>query len=187
MRRLAPVTGASSCHLAIPLFLLAAGLLHAEQLPIRAYTTAEGLAHNHINRIRRDSRGYLWFCTDGGLSRFDGYQFTNYTTEDGLPHPWVNDLVETRDGTYWIATDGGICRFNPKGSPGKQSRVAGPAALAEPIFRVYRPSPQNDASRVNALAEDPSGGIWCATYAGLYRFQQAKDEVAFEFVDVGLP
>jgi ligand-binding sensor domain-containing protein/signal transduction histidine kinase len=184
---LAPVTRRSVSDFVIPLLLLLTGLTPAEQLPIKTYTTAEGLAHNHINRIRQDSRGYLWFCTDGGLSRFDGYQFTNYTTEDGLPHSWVNDLVETRDGTYWIATDGGVCRFNPKGSRIKQSREDSPAALAEPMFVVYRPSSQNDASRVNALAEDASGAIWCATYAGLYRFQQSEGKVAFEFVDIGLP
>jgi signal transduction histidine kinase/ligand-binding sensor domain-containing protein len=55
------------------------------------------------------------------------------------------------------------------------------------MFLVYRPNSQSDASRVNALAEDRSGAIWCATYAGLFRFQQSEDKVAFEFVDVGLP
>jgi ligand-binding sensor domain-containing protein/signal transduction histidine kinase len=159
----------------------------AEQLPIKGYTAAEGLAHNHINRIRQDSRGYLWFCTDGGLSRFDGYRFTNYTTEDGLPHPWVNDLLEARNGSYWIATDGGICRFNPNGSPQRQRPAGEGATAAQPLFRIYRPSLQEDASRVNALAEDPSGGIWCATYAGLYRLQQLNDKEQFESVDVGLP
>ena len=134
MRRLAPVTGPSGSHFAIPLLFLASGFMSAEQLPIKAYTTAEGLAHNHINRIRQDSRGYLWFCTDGGLSRFDGYRFTNYTTEDGLPHPWVNDLLEARDGAYWIATDGGVCRFNPKGFSRKQSHSNARAGGAEPMF-----------------------------------------------------
>jgi hypothetical protein len=32
-----------------------------------------------------DSRGFLWFCTNEGLSRFDGYGFTNYSTDQGLP------------------------------------------------------------------------------------------------------
>src|SRR5215469_10372522 len=187
MRRLAFVTAASTCRLAIPLLLLVAGFLHAEQLPIKAYTSAEGLAHNHINRIRQDSRGYLWFCTDGGLSRFDGYQFTNYTTDDGLPSPWVNDLLETRDGAYWVATDGGVCRFNPNGSRRKKAADGGSVAVAEPMFLIYRPSSGADASRVNALAEDPSGRFWCATYAGLCRFEQANGKPAFEFVDIGLP
>ena len=47
----------------------------------------------------------LWFCTDEGLTRFDGYRLTSFTIRDGLPHPWVNDLIETRDGTLWIAME----------------------------------------------------------------------------------
>lgn len=38
----------------------------AERLPVRLYTTADGLAQNAVNRIARDSRGFLWFCTDEG-------------------------------------------------------------------------------------------------------------------------
>src|SRR5437667_3690869 len=89
----------------------------AERLPLKTYTTADGLAHNVINRIVRDSRGFLWFCTADGLSRFDGYSFTNYGTAEGLPHPMVNDLLETRSGEYWVATNGGLVKFNPRGVP----------------------------------------------------------------------
>src|SRR5262252_6141033 len=76
----------------------------AEQLPVKTYTTADGLLRDSVYRIKQDSRGFLWLCTDGGLSRFDGYRFTNYTMSDGLPAPLVNDLVEGTDGTIWIAT-----------------------------------------------------------------------------------
>ncbi|MBS1786109.1 MAG: hypothetical protein JST85_00200 [Acidobacteria bacterium] len=64
----------------------------AQQLPLKSYTTADGLAHNGVNRIVKDSRGFLWFCTEEGLSRFDGYTFTNYGVEQGLPHPVVRIL-----------------------------------------------------------------------------------------------
>jgi len=67
----------------------------AERLPPQAYTTAEGLPHNEIKKIVRDSRGFLWFCTGDGLARFDGYSFTNYGTAEGLPHGRVTDFVET--------------------------------------------------------------------------------------------
>jgi ligand-binding sensor domain-containing protein len=77
---------AISC-LILPLLFLGPDVMSAEQLPIRTYTTPEGLAHNHINRIRQDSRGYLWSCTDGGLSRFGGYRFTNYTTRGRIASP----------------------------------------------------------------------------------------------------
>ncbi len=148
----------------------------AEQLPIHAYTTADGLAHNHINCIRQDSRGFLWFCTDEGLTRFDGYQLTSFTTREGLPHPWINDLIESRDGTLWIASDGGVSRFNPKRS-----------SAAEPAFVTYLPDQHPDARRVNALAEDASGAIWCATYNGLYRLDRVGSNVRFSWVDIGLP
>ncbi len=90
-----------------------AGSAHAERLPIKAYTVESGLAHNRVKRIVQDSHAFLWFCTAAGLSRFDGYQFTNYTTENGLPSLSINDLVEGEDGVYWIATNSdGVIRFD---------------------------------------------------------------------------
>src|SRR2546427_8756227 len=100
--------------LALALVLLGSLPSHPERLPIKNYTTADGLAHNNVNKIVRDSRGFLWFCTEEGLSRFDGYSFTNFGMEQGLPHPSVNDLLETRGGDYWVATGGGLVSFNPK-------------------------------------------------------------------------
>jgi ligand-binding sensor domain-containing protein/signal transduction histidine kinase len=148
----------------------------AEQLPVQVYTTADGLAHNHINCIRQDSRGFLWFCTDEGLTRFDGYRLTSYTTRDGLPHPWINDLIETRDGTLWIASDGGVSRFNPKGP-----------STGDPMFITYIPDQHPDARRVNGLVEDASGAIWCATYNGVYRLDRSGSNLKFQWVDIGLP
>jgi hypothetical protein len=108
--------------------------------PLTTYTTADGLPHNVINKIVRDSRGFLWFCTEEGLSRFDGYGFTNYGTSEGLPHPGVNDILETRGGEYWVATDGGLVRFNPRGVPASRIVYANEApANAPPMFAVVVP------------------------------------------------
>src|SRR5215475_11871702 len=106
--------------------MIVAVSISAERLPVKTYTTSDGLPRDEINRIRQDSRGFLWFCTNDGLSRFDGYGFTNYTTDDGLPHRAVNDLLETRDGAIWVATGNGLARFNPKG---QRSPSTGNAAL----------------------------------------------------------
>ena len=89
-------------------FLLAAIIFlfslfaQGEKLSFKTYTTSDGLAHDRVNRIVRDSRGFLWFCTSEGLSRFDGYEFKNYTQDDGLPHRSILDLLETRDGNYGV-------------------------------------------------------------------------------------
>jgi ligand-binding sensor domain-containing protein len=60
------------------LCLLLPLLVHAEQLPIRIYRAADGLARELVQTIVADKNGYPWFGTDYGLSRFDGYALTNY-------------------------------------------------------------------------------------------------------------
>jgi ligand-binding sensor domain-containing protein/two-component sensor histidine kinase len=170
---------------AIPMVLLVAALSFAEQLPIRVYTVSEGLAHNHINRIRQDSRGFLWFATDGGLSRFDGREFTRYTVADGLPHPWVNDLIEARDGTWWVATDGGVVQFNPRGTS-ERDRKPGQGA-GPPMFKVLGPPGPQEARRVNSLAEDKDGSLLCATYDGLYRLRRTSGTFEFIKLELGPP
>src|SRR5262249_1956390 len=122
------------------------------------------------------SRGFIWIATDEGLSRFDGYEFVNYTTAHGLPHRWVNDLIETQRGDDWVATDGGVCRFDPTKAPASNS-----------AFTCYHPGPSQDANRVNALAVDATGAVWCATYDGIYRIEIAQGRVTFTHADIQMP
>src|SRR5438067_12720600 len=98
-------------------FFVSASWVSAQRLPLKPYTVADGLPNNVINKIVRDSRSFLWFCTGEGLSRFDGYSFTNFGVNQGLPHAIVNDFLETRSGELWIATNAGLVLFNPKGEP----------------------------------------------------------------------
>lgn len=142
-------------------------------MPFKRYTTSDGLAHDRVGRIVRDSRGFLWLCTAEGLSRFDGYQFKNYTQENGLPHRSIHDLLETRDGLYWIATGGGLVLFNPQGVSSRWIGNESDAQAKEEsrMFRVLRTEDQAPGSwnrSVSRLAEDHAGNIWCTTGRGLY-------------------
>ena len=94
------------------------------------------LAHNDVNRIVKDSHGFRWFCTADGLSRFDGYTFTNFGPDQGLPQSSVNDLLETRAGEYWVATNDGLVFFDPKGRPGRRAVDEKTAATPAPMFVV---------------------------------------------------
>ena len=160
--------------------------LGAERLPIKIYTTADGLAHNDVNRIVKDSRGFLWFCTAGGLSRFDGYAFTNFSTEQGLPNSNVNDLLETRGGDYWVATTGGLVRFDPKGRPGR--RAAHPSDdTSAPMFTVVPDDGDHRARIITVLREGRDGTIWAGTHNGLYRLEHANGRRSLRPVDVHIP
>jgi ligand-binding sensor domain-containing protein len=156
----------------------------AQQLPLKSYTTADGLPSNRISRIVRDSRGYLWFCTENGLSRFDGSRFTNYTAEQDLPDDEVNDLLETRSGAYWIATGNGLCLYHPKGLPLPNGQVS---PRSNPMFVVYRPGDDRMTWAIKSLYEDRSGAVWVGTWRGLYRLEGAGEEVKFQFIELGMP
>jgi hypothetical protein len=57
---------------------------HAERLPLKAYATADRLAHNEINKIVRDSRGLLWFCTVKPDSHSDWPNNSARTSSHGI-------------------------------------------------------------------------------------------------------
>jgi ligand-binding sensor domain-containing protein/two-component sensor histidine kinase len=165
---------------------LTAGLTTpAERLPLRAYTVADGLPNNVINRIVRDSRGFLWFCTTEGLSRFDGYSFTNYGVDQGLPHAIVNDFLETSKGELWIATNGGLVFFNPRGQATARVVLANQTSEPPPMFTVVVPADDDQARAVNVLYEDRSGTIWCGTMKHLYRLQRFDNRFNLLALDMG--
>lgn len=144
---------------------------YGEQLPMRTYTSADGLPGNTINRIVADSRGFLWFCTRDGLSRFDGYQFRNFGTAQGLI-PLTGNLLETAGGNYWVATENGMAHFQ--------------ATSGNPRFEYYRPA-DSKARMMRALAADPAGGIWVGTEGGLYHLDRKAGKWQLRFVEIGLP
>src|ERR1051325_2704019 len=185
--------GSLAARLLAALFLvcLFAGLALTEQLPLKLYTTADGLARDGINRIMRDSRGFLWFATREGLSRFDGYQFTNYTSQQGLPEGPIHDILETRSGQYWLATNDGVYLLNPQGLA--QSRVVTAEEVAAsqdknsaPMFVAYLPPGDRPARVENVLVEDRDGSIWCGTGHGVYHLETANGKWAWRFVDLGM-
>src|SRR5215203_5114671 len=69
--------------------------LRAERLPVRIYTSADGLGSSFVDYLMRDSRGFMWFCTRDGLSRFDGSSFVNYQIGEKNAPPGIESIYET--------------------------------------------------------------------------------------------
>lgn len=70
----------------------------------RNYTTDHGLPSSEVYEVLQDRRGYLWFGTDNGVSRFNGYEFENYGPEQGLASNVVFYLHEDHRGRIWMVT-----------------------------------------------------------------------------------
>src|SRR6266849_3301335 len=151
--------------------------LHGAQLPLRRYSTAEGLASNAVYSIASDSRGFLWFATAEGLSRFDGYGFANQTQSTGLPHVAVRQVLIGRHGNYWLATPAGLVRFRPDLPQSSANRMI-----------VIRPNGKPESARISALLEDRGGTLWCGTEAGLYAIDDTSSRTPhLSEVPIGLP
>jgi diguanylate cyclase (GGDEF)-like protein len=118
---------------------------------VQRYSLEEGLSQQAVNAIVQDDEGFMWFGTEDGLNRFDGYEFRQLRHERGdtstLPNGWISSLVASEDG-LWISTDGGGVVFRNA----RTGRLEEPASL--------RDAP--DLQRVRMLARDRLGRLWIA-------------------------
>jgi ligand-binding sensor domain-containing protein/DNA-binding CsgD family transcriptional regulator len=127
----------------------------------------DGLSQNTISCILQDRNRFMWFGSEEGLNRYDGYSFKiyrhNQRRDDGLSHDRVSCLVEDRDGSFWIGTlGGGLDHFDPD-----QER-----------FTHYRHDARDGNSLSNdsirAILPDGKGLLWIGTDNGLNRFDRKK-------------
>jgi ligand-binding sensor domain-containing protein/signal transduction histidine kinase len=134
--------------------------VRAERLPITTYSTADGLRSDRIQRIVRDSSGYLWICQLRGLSRFDGQRFKSYGPAHGLPEVPVNGFLETRGGIRLVATGDGLYRFDP---------------LRDGRWFVRLETGETPEPRFADMVEDHERRIWARTSAGPLRIEIVRD------------
>ena len=133
----------------------------------------DGLAQNDIKAILQDRHGFMWFGTTGGLSKYDGYRFTNYLSDpdnaNSLSHNHVRDLIEDQDGMIWIATEGGgVNRLDP---------------VTETFTRFFSPPGTPNAivgDRHNVAFQDSKGRYWFggSQFFGLSRLDLMTNSVA---------
>ena len=135
--------------------------LRFEQLSVE-----DGLAQESILAVVQDRDGFMWFGSQSGLSRFDGYRAINYHNETSDPHSLVNNWVRVlhvdRAGKIWIGTDGGLDRFDPD-----TQRFA--------HFAPDEPGKRGNGNRhIHAILDDGNNGLWLATADGLQHFDIAS-------------
>ena len=120
----------------------------------------QGLSQSSVFCILQDSRGFLWICTQDGLNRYDGYEFTIYRPIPGDSHSlsdsYILSLYEGQDSTLWIGTYGrGLNSLNL--DTGEITRL--------PFNREDGRSLAG--AIVTAIVQDSAGTLWIATDRGL--------------------
>lgn len=129
----------------------------------------EGLSQVSVLCILQDRQGFMWFGTQDGLNKYDGYTFTVYRNapenSNSLGSNFIRALIEDRDGIIWIGgRGGGLTRFDP----------------AAGTFKNYLHEKNNpntlSGNSINDILQSRDGILWIATENnGVNRFDPATE------------
>ncbi|NJC26890.1 two-component regulator propeller domain-containing protein [Neolewinella antarctica] len=115
----------------------------------------DGLAQSSVFAIAQDSVGYLWFGTRGGISRYDGYRFSNYHEGSAAKNDVRTLYVDPLTQDVWAGSIGGLSQYDP----------------VKDKFITYERQ-EGDATGlsnrvVRSIFRDRAGRLWIGTSAGL--------------------
>lgn len=152
--------------------LLAANMVlfpEGRTIHFKRISSEDGLSQNSLFCMLQDSKGFMWFGTQDGLNKYDGYHFKIYKPEpndmNSLSHNSIFAICEDFSGMIWLGTlGGGLNRFDPR---------------KEKFFRY--PVIPNDPNQINnrfiyTICADKTGIIWVGTLGGgLSKITREKD------------
>ena len=134
--------------------------LFAQSINFNHLTTTDGLSNNYVYDLIQDRLGFLWFATDDGLNRFDGYEFkvfrNNPNDKNSISDNSVWTLVEDKQGKIWVGTKNGFINcYDPVFDKFTHWQIKSDITKENPITTIYI---------------DSKDSIWIGTYrSGVYK------------------
>ena len=147
--------------------LFVCGNLYAvSQMKFQQYSSEQGLPSDVVFDIEKDRNGFVWFATEEGLVKYNGYDiewFKNASDNpDSLSHNYVRCLALDKDGLLWVGTESGLNVYLENENRFQQVKI-GPSAGASADINIIRTIYSDD------------GFIWIGSYAGLSRYDKSSD------------
>ncbi|GAB3993907.1 two-component regulator propeller domain-containing protein [Spirosoma daeguense] len=122
----------------------------------------DGLSNNSVNCILQDQEGFMWFGTNDGLNKYDGYTFTVIKSNpNDLQHSFQNDLLsglcEDHANRLWAVTQGGLHEIN------KQTGQVTPHPIRARNADLW--------NYQHSVFEDSRHVLWISSLGGLARYE----------------
>lgn len=152
----------------IVLFILFHSLAFASKAPwfFDRYSLEQGLSQTSVTCVVQDRKGFVWVGTQGGLNRFDGYQFKIFKStknQQSLNANWITDCAADRQGAIWLTTaTNGLAKFNPEN---------------ESFTRFHQKNSGLTDNKLWSLHLDNDDNLWIGTESkGLIKFNTELEE-----------
>ena len=89
---------------------------YAADTKLTHLTVKDGLLNSTVYYAMQDSSGFMWFCTETGVSRYDGTKFENFTLNEGLADNVIFKCYEDSKGRIWFLSYSGKLSYYLKGN-----------------------------------------------------------------------
>ena len=80
------------------------------------FSVNEGLSHGTVLSCCQDSLGHMWFATNDGLNRYDGYEFHVYRNNEDDTTSLASNIIRkvycSCNGQIWVGTESGLSRYD---------------------------------------------------------------------------
>lgn len=122
----------------------------------------EGLSLSSIYCILQDNQGFMWFGTEDGLNKYNGYDFEifrpDYNNPNSLSDKWTKNIFEDSKNNLWIVTENGLNKYTPTTG----------------FFHKYTYDKNNpnsiSSNNITTIYESIKGEIWFGTDKGLNKY-----------------
>lgn len=145
-------------------FLLVPSALFSQGYFYNYYTVKDGLSSDNVYKVIQDNKGYIWFATDFGVSKYDGMTFQNFSTNEGVADNEVLSIFQDKSGRVWFLTFNGKPCFYLEG---KIYNAENHELLKQVNFENY----------LNKVYEDSTGNIWLSSIDKVVRINFNEKKV----------